>query len=82
MLKTRALAAAVGLAVIVTAAATGMSLRGETRELSIAETCAHEIWPMIPARCLINAPQRLVRMVSVDRAKLNLMAERFAAAFE
>jgi len=82
MLKTRALAAAVGLAIIVTAAATGMSLRGETRELSIAETCAHEIWPMIPARCLINAPQRLVRMVSVDRMENSALFARFEVAFK
>lgn len=82
MFKIRTLPAAVGFAVIVAAAVSGMSFRGETRETSIVETCAHETWPMIPARCLIGAPQRPVRMVSVDRAEPNRMADRFAAAFE
>ena len=82
MFKVRTLPAAVGFAVIVAATATGMSFRGETREMSIVETCAHETWPMIPARCLTGALQRSIRMVSVDRAEPNRMTDRFATAFE
>lgn len=82
MLKIRTPLAAVGFAVIGAAALAGMSLRGETKETSIVETCAHETWPAIPAYCLTGAPQRSVRMVSVDRAETNGMADRFAAAFE
>ena len=82
MLKIRTLPAAVGFAVVVAAGLTGMSLRGETRETSIVETCAHETWPMISPYCLTGAPQRPVRMVSVDRAETDGMTNRFAVAFE
>ena len=82
MLKIRTPLAAAGLGVIAAIGLTGMSLRGETKESSIVETCAHETWPAIPAYCLIGAQPRSFRMVSVDRGETQRMTERFAAAFE
>ena len=35
-------------AAVVAGAITGTSLRGETREASLAETCSHAAWPQIP----------------------------------
>jgi hypothetical protein len=82
MLKIRTPLAAAGLAVLAAIGLTGMSLRGESRESSIVEKCAHETWPAIPAYCLIDAQPKPFRMVSVDRGETKRMAERFAAAFE
>lgn len=81
MITLRASAIAVALAVTVTTL-TIVSMPGETKETSIAETCAHVTWPSIPAYCLIGASDRRFREVSADRAPASEMAVRFTTAFQ
>ena len=82
MFRIRTPLAAAAFAATAALAVTGLTLRGETRETSLEETCAHVTWPQIPAYCQIGGTNRPVRMVSVDRAVLGEMADRFAVAFE
>lgn len=82
MFRIRTPLAAVAFAVTAAAAITGLSLRGETRETSLAETCSHATWPEIPAHCQIGGTGRTVRMVTVDHPANGGISERFAVAFE
>ena len=70
-------------AATVAGALTGASLRGETKEVDMAATCAAAEWPMIPAGCLEGAPSSDVRYVSADnRLDTPRMQQRFAVAFQ
>ena len=72
-----------GFAALVAAAVTGTSLRGETREVNRAETCAHAAWPQIPAGCLDGGKGYDVRFVTANAPVVDeAMQLRFAAAFE
>jgi hypothetical protein len=64
------------------AAALTAAFPGETREVNVAETCAHAAWPEIPAGCLDGGKGRDVRYVTANKAADDDMATRFAAAFE
>lgn len=83
MKTTRKTLLATAFAATVAAALTGASLRGETKEVDLAATCATAAWPMIPAACLDGGPGQEVRYVSADvRAGDRDMGERFAIAFQ
>ncbi|MEO8668822.1 MAG: hypothetical protein ABI399_09915 [Bauldia sp.] len=56
MTKFRSAMLTTAFAVVVAAALTGSSLRGETHEVNVAETCARAAWPEIPAGCLEGGP--------------------------
>lgn len=80
----RNLLLAVAFAVTVSAGLTGLSLRGETRESSLDQACAHATWPMIPAECLVGADEgRAVRLVAAPGALAQsvTIGQRFALAF-
>jgi hypothetical protein len=82
MFRIRTPLAALAFAVTVAAAVTGLSLRGETRETSLKETCSHAAWPEIPAYCQIGGSGRTVRMVTADHPANGGIGERFVVAFE
>ena len=46
---------AFAFAATVAAGLTGLSMSGQTKELSLDDACAHTAWPMIPAACLAGA---------------------------
>lgn len=74
---------ATAFAATVAAALTGASLRGETREVDLAATCATAAWPMIPAACLDGGPSHDVRYVTADnRLDTREMERRFSVAFQ
>lgn len=74
---------ATAFAATVAATLTGASLRGETKEVDLAATCATAAWPMIPAACLDGGPGREVRYVTADVRETDRdMEERFAIAFQ
>ncbi len=80
----RSVLMAVAFAATVAAGLTGLSMSGQTKELSLDDTCAHATWPVIPAACLTGADNgRTVRVVqtrvAVDQPET--IAERFALAF-
>jgi hypothetical protein len=73
---------ATAFAATVAGALTGASLRGETKEVDLAATCASAEWPMIPAACL-NGGSDNVRYVTADnRIDARAMEQRFAVAFQ
>ena len=75
---------AVAFAATVAAGLTGLSMSGQTKELSLDDACAHTAWPMIPAACLAGADNdRTVRVVQTRAAiaQPETAAERFAFAF-
>jgi hypothetical protein len=91
-IRIRPIMVAAGFAVIVAAAVTGATLRGETREApTTAEVCGAAEWPLIPVECLDGAGDRQVRVVAttaaitapaaVQHAAAD-MEERFAVAFQ
>ena len=82
MFRIRTPLAAVAFAATAALAITSLSLRGETRETSLVETCSHAIWPVIPAYCQIGGTGRTVRMVTADYAIGGGLAERFEVAFK
>jgi hypothetical protein len=53
-------------AVTAAGAIAGLTLRGESKEASLSETCSHQTWPMISAVCLDGGRGVDVRVVSVD----------------
>jgi len=68
----------------VAAAITGLSFRGETKEVNLAETCAQAAWPLIPAECLDGGKGHEVRQISADapaKVELQEMTLRFTDAF-
>ena len=74
---------ATAFAATVAAALTGASLRGETKEVDLATTCAAAEWPMIPAACLNGGPGSEVRYVTADnQIDAREMERRFAVAFQ
>jgi hypothetical protein len=74
---------ATAFAATVAGALTGASLRGETKEIDFAATCAAAEWPMIPAACLENGPAKDVRYVTADnQIDMQAMQRRFAVAFQ
>jgi hypothetical protein len=76
-------ALAVAFAATVAAAFTATSFRGETKEMSLADSCSRAAWPMIPAACLDGASNEAVRYVSADPApQARALEDRFATAFE
>jgi hypothetical protein len=82
MTRFRSVALAVGFAAVVAGAVTGTSLRGETREANIAETCSHAAWPHIPAGCLEGGKGRDVRFVTANVQSMDqAMQFRFAESF-
>jgi hypothetical protein len=82
MSKLRSALLASAFAVTVAAAVTGLSPKGETRETSLDQTCAHETWPAISARCLTGTTKGAVRTVSIESDSQREMRARFAVAFE
>ncbi len=44
----------------------GISAPGEAKERNLAESCAHETWPYVPAYCLIGVADRPARMITMD----------------
>jgi hypothetical protein len=79
----RAAVLAVAFATTVAAAFTATSFSGQTREMSLAESCARAAWPMIPAACLDGATHDSVRYVSADpSAEARALRDRFEIAFE
>ena len=82
MTRFRSVALAIGFSAVVAGAITGTSLRGETREASLAETCSHAAWPQIPAACLEGGIGREVRFVTANTQSMDpAMRFRFAEAF-
>jgi hypothetical protein len=81
--KIRQALVAVAFSAIAAAAVTGATtLRGETKETSLVETCAGADWPMIPAACLEGGRGYDVRYVSADRIDdESSMSFRFSTAF-
>lgn len=74
---------ATAFAATVAGALTGASLRGETKEVDLAATCASAEWPMIPAACLSGGSDNDVRYVTADnRIDERAMEQRFAVAFQ
>ncbi len=73
---------ATAFAATVAGALTGASLRGETKEVDLAATCAAAEWPMIPAGCL-DGTARDVRYVTADnQIDAREMERRFEVAFQ
>jgi hypothetical protein len=64
--KIRPAFLALAFSATVAAAITGLSLRGETREINIDQACSQVAWPMIPANCLEGGRGYDVRVVSAD----------------
>ena len=66
--KFRPVFLAIAFSVTVAAAITGATLRGETKESTVAivTDCAEAAWPMIPAGCLKGGDGREVRMIGAD----------------
>ena len=80
--RTRKALAAIAFSAVAAAAITGATLRGETKETSLAETCATAQWPQIPAACLDNARNIEVRYVTADPVRMSDDMElRFETAF-
>jgi hypothetical protein len=74
---------ATAFAATVAGALTGASLRGETKEVDLAATCAAAEWPMIPAACLEGAQSSDVRYVTADnQIDMRAMERRFTVAFQ
>jgi hypothetical protein len=74
---------ATAFAATVAGALTGASLRGETKEVDLAMTCATAEWPMIPAACLDGQAGRDIRYVTADnRIDARAMERRFEVAFQ
>lgn len=72
----------VAVALTVAAAVSGATLKGETREARLDETCAHETWPAIPVHCLTGNVARAVRAIPIDSVSARDMRARFEIAFE
>lgn len=74
---------AVAFAATVAAAFTATAFRGETKEMTLADSCARVAWPMIPAACLEGGSGGAVRYVSADPAPgVRAVQDRFAIAFQ
>ena len=82
MFKLRSAGVATAFAVTVAAAVTGLTPTAETRETSLAVTCAHETWPAIPAHCLTGNVDQAVRVIAIDSLATRAMRARFAVAFK
>jgi len=76
-LRSAVLATAFAVAV----AAFSLPPVAETRESDLAEACAHETWPAIPAWCLTGDVKPSVRAIPIVRPSTEMRA-RFALAFE
>ena len=81
-INLRSVMLASAFAITVAGAIAGLTFRGETKEASRDETCAHAAWPMIPAGCLEGGQGHDVRFVSTDHLPVDAMQERFALAFQ
>lgn len=82
-MSIRSAALAVAFAATVATAFTATSFRGETKEMSLADSCSRAAWPMIPAACLEGGASDAVRYVSADPApQARTIEDRFATAFE
>ena len=82
--NNRSFLMAVAFAATVAAGLTGLSMSGQTKELSLDDACAHTAWPMIPAACLAGADKdRTVRVVQTRAAvdQPETVVERFVVAF-
>ena len=79
--KFRKISFTVLFAATAAAAITGATLRGETKEPSLAETCAAAAWPMIPASCLEGGRGHDIRTVVANSAADEAMRIRFETAF-
>jgi hypothetical protein len=82
MVTLRSAVLATAFAVTVAASVTGLSFRAETRETSLAEACAHETWPAIPAHCLTGDVHHVARVIAIDSPAQRQMRERFTVAFD
>ncbi len=82
MFSVRSAVLATAFAVTMAAAVSGISFRGETKEVRLDEACAHETWPSIPVQCLTGNLKPSVRVVSAESDYQRDMQARFAVAFE
>ena len=82
MFTVRSAMLASAFALTVAAAVSGATLKGETREASLDETCAHETWPAIPVHCLTGDVAQAVRAIPIDSVSARDMRARFEIAFE
>jgi hypothetical protein len=73
---------ATAFAATVAGALTGASLRGETKEVDLAATCAAAEWPMIPAGCLDGAAHDVRYVTADNRIDTREMERRFEVAFQ
>jgi hypothetical protein len=82
MTRFRSFVLTFGFAVVVAGTVAGTSFRGETREMSVAETCARAAWPEIPAGCLDGGKGHDVRTVTANAPVMDAaMSARFDTAF-
>jgi hypothetical protein len=79
--KIRQALVVVAFSAVAAAAITGATLRGETKETSLAEVCATAQWPNIPPACLDGARAADIRYVTADNTMSDEMTLRFTVAF-
>ena len=60
---------------------TGTTMRGETREASLDQTCQFAVWPNIPAQCLAGDVKDDVRVIQIHSPAAAETNRRFAVAF-
>ncbi len=78
---------AVAFAATVAGGVSALTLRGETKEAGLVDTCAGAAWPLIPAKCLDGGRGADVRVIgglpNADQASVSpTIAARFNSDFE